>query len=267
MLASLHLWLIPLNPLLASVRPLPGDDVLRTSLSDAERERLAGFTHASARRANLLSRGMLRQVLSQHGPLAPADWQLQIGPQGKPALADAQRDALRLAFNVSHSGDWLAIVVLCGAQQGQELGVDIERVRPGVSTDSVMSRFFAPVEVTQLSSLEDAQRRQAFFDLWALKESFIKVTGQGLACPLDSFAFEISTLGCEPAPAGQNVPLAPANHGLQATEQGVAWNFVALSGAQTQGFGSRFARLTDEYRVALTTCASLNDVPIQSRYW
>ncbi|MCF1426393.1 MAG: 4'-phosphopantetheinyl transferase superfamily protein [Shewanella sp.] len=262
-LPSLHLWLIPLNPLIACVRPLPGDNELADCLSDVERVRLAGFTHAAAKRTNLLSRGMLRHVLSRHGTLSPADWKFVAGEQGKPALCESQRQAHRLAFNISHSGDWLGIGVLRGAQTGQELGIDIERFRTGVSSDSVMNRFFAPEEVEQLRQLDESKRREGFFDLWALKESFIKMTGQGLARPLGSFAFDICRLSCESG----YLPLTSVNHGLQADEHRVAWNFVTLSGPQTSGFGSRFARLTGVYRVALTTCASLNAVPIQSHFW
>ena len=43
----------------------------------------------------------------------------------------------------------------------------------------------------QLFWWAEAAQRQRFFDLWALKESFIKATGLGLAQSLKSFAFEL----------------------------------------------------------------------------
>jgi 4'-phosphopantetheinyl transferase len=39
---------------------------------------------------------------------------------------------------------------------------------------------------------EDDQRRSFFYDLWTLKESYIKAEGKGLSIPLDSFCFTIN---------------------------------------------------------------------------
>lgn len=42
-----------------------------------------------------------------------------------------------------------------------------------------------------MHSLAKDQRKCAFSRIWTLKEAYIKATGQGLACPLDGFAFDI----------------------------------------------------------------------------
>jgi 4'-phosphopantetheinyl transferase len=83
---------------------------------------------------------------------------------------------------LSHSGDW----VICGFA-AEEIGVDIEAhhsVHAGLA-----ERFFSPAEQTWLSQAPGADAaRKRFFDIWSLKESYIKAFGRGLACPLESFS-------------------------------------------------------------------------------
>ncbi|MCL1036339.1 4'-phosphopantetheinyl transferase superfamily protein [Shewanella submarina] len=262
---QLHVWFISLTD------PVEGisEAQMLDCLSQDERQRQAGFTHAKAGRANLVSRAMLRHVLSRHSDLAPHQWRFVTGEQGKPALCEQQTRQFGLGFNVSHSGDWLCIAVIegigvvKGAADQREIGVDIERFRRGVSVDSVLNRFFAPDESASLMAMPTALREQRFFDLWALKESFIKATGQGLARALDSFSYEISTLD-----GGAKIAVdTSADPRLQPGSGGVAWEFVALSGSHTHNFSSRFVRLTDEYRVALTCSASLDELPVVCRFW
>src|SRR5690606_23970266 len=55
-------------------------------------------------------------------------------------------------------------------------------------------RFFSPAEVEWLGSLPETRVREAFLDLWTLKESVLKAIGTGLATPLKSFTIEIDEL-------------------------------------------------------------------------
>lgn len=74
------------------------------------------------------------------------------------------------------------------------LGVDIERARASTHIFPILNHYFCAQESAALQALEDeACQRQRFFDLWALKESYIKATGLGLAQSLKSFAFECDT--------------------------------------------------------------------------
>jgi 4'-phosphopantetheinyl transferase len=66
------------------------------------------------------------------------------------------------------------------------VGVDVERVRP--FDMDLAERFFTPQENAFLRSAPEAERQLRFFDLWTLKESFLKAVGCGLAAPLNSFS-------------------------------------------------------------------------------
>ena len=99
------------------------------------------------------------------------------GENGKPYLDGVEN----LYFNVSHSGE-LAVCAIAPC----EVGCDVEKVRDRKL--AVARRFFTPEEYEVICSQENAEARQRlFFRFWTLKESFLKVTGEGLRLGLDSF--------------------------------------------------------------------------------
>ncbi|GAB1109260.1 MAG: 4'-phosphopantetheinyl transferase superfamily protein [Shewanella algae] len=185
---AVQLFLYPLR----QSEPLKIKD-LALCLTPAERERFARISHKEVKQRAITSRALLRQTLSTQAPLAAREWCFDYGPQGKPRLCDEQFQQTQLHFNLSHSGDWLLLALLKHPSPELQLGVDIERLRMRTAIDTVMRHYFAPFELQQLRNLDDATRREAFFDLWALKESYIKATGKGLAQPLDGFAFDLSS--------------------------------------------------------------------------
>jgi hypothetical protein len=74
------------------------------------------------------------------------------------------------------------------------VGIDVERTRPMRDLLEVAQRYFAPPEARSLKAMLDADRVSRFAELWTLKESYIKATGNGFAAPLDRFAFDLSHL-------------------------------------------------------------------------
>ncbi|MFG0454803.1 4'-phosphopantetheinyl transferase family protein [Shewanella mangrovisoli] len=200
--------------------PLTEMDVASTNacmalLSEDERAKVARYRAPKAQMNGLLVRAALRCVLSQglqarggaspYSPqrqIAPQDWCFEYGAKGKPSLNHEQFLSTGIEFNLSHSGDWLLIAL---AQDDDTdatantalprlgLGVDIERSRASTHIYPILNHYFSPIEAEGLLALEgeDAQR-QRFFDLWALKESYIKATGLGLAQSLKSFAFDLA---------------------------------------------------------------------------
>lgn len=87
-----------------------------------------------------------------------------------------------LHFNVSHSGEW----VVC-AISDEPVGIDIEEIKP--MDMEISRRFFSPIEHEQLVGLPETEQVDRFYELWTLKESFVKAVGMGLSMPLDSFSF------------------------------------------------------------------------------
>ncbi|MDF1856192.1 4'-phosphopantetheinyl transferase superfamily protein [Pseudooceanicola sp.] len=159
--------------------PLTGDDAhverMATLLSADESARAARFVFERDRRAHILARGRLRQVLADAMGKTPHDLTFAYGAHGKPALPDG------LEFNLSHS-DGLACLAL---HPEVELGVDIEAFRE--IEDGVAERFFSSREYADLSALPAAHWSAGFFRCWTRKEAVVKAIGDGLSIPLDAF--------------------------------------------------------------------------------
>lgn len=155
-------------------------------LSVDERARQARFRFDRDQRRYLVTRALVRTVLSRYAPVRPEDWAFSEGPSGRPAIATPQT-ASALEFNISHSAD----LVMLGVTSGRTLGIDTESIGARHVDIEGLDRYFAPQESAALLSLPSAERRRRFFELWTLKESYIKARGLGLAIPLDAFRFEL----------------------------------------------------------------------------
>jgi len=119
-------------------------------------------------------------VLADAVGAGPPDLVLTRGAHGKPALAGSS-----LHFNKSDSGE-LAAVALCDSR---EVGLDIEQHREVKRAERIARRFFSEAEQHALNALDEARRRQAFFDCWTVKEAVLKCDGGGLgAIPMASYS-------------------------------------------------------------------------------
>lgn len=99
-------------------------------------------------------------------------------PNGKPFI----REKPDFHFNLSHAGCWVVL-----AFGDSPVGVDVERIRPETDIASISRRFFAEEE--QRYILEDPdQSRSRFFEIWTVKESYIKFLGTGLKTDLTAFS-------------------------------------------------------------------------------
>jgi len=88
-------------------------------------------------------------------------------------------------FNVSHSGNW----VVC-AVDSSDVGIDIENIKP--IDFNVAKRFFSETEYNDLMNKTDSERLEYFYELWTLKESYIKAIGRGLSVSLNTFSFSVT---------------------------------------------------------------------------
>jgi 4'-phosphopantetheinyl transferase len=160
-------------------------------LSPEERARLHQFRFEVDRDQFLISRLLVRVVLSAHLGVAPDALVFSANEWGKPFLVSPAHS--RLQFNISHTRG----AVICGITLDQEIGVDLEAVQYSGDTDRLVSSAFAPAEIAALQALPAWRAARRFIDYWTLKEAYAKGRGLGLSLPLDAFTIELEE-GREP---------------------------------------------------------------------
>lgn len=151
--------------------------LLLEAASPKRRERARRFREREDACRSLVAEALVRRAFMLEAGLDVDESYFRYNAFGKPHIPGTG-----LHFNIAHSGAW----VICGID-AEELGVDIERhheVRSGIA-----ARFFAPEENALLEETRDpSERSRLFFQIWALKESYVKAIGKGLSCAFEDFA-------------------------------------------------------------------------------
>ncbi len=157
----------------------------RELLSAAEKEQEPRFYFARDRRRYLVTRALVRTVLSRYVSIHPKEWIFSTNAYGRPGIENAQARDACLSFNISHTHS----LIVLGVTMRRALGVDVENVRAREVSIQVADRYFAPQEVAALTATPPNQQQYRFFEYWTFKEAYIKARGMGLSLPLDKFSF------------------------------------------------------------------------------
>jgi len=175
---SVHLWQAFVPDL------LPQIDNLSLLLNDAEKERAGRFRFDLHRLRFVITRAILRYIISLYSQIPSQDIVFKTGSRGKPSLAQNTDD---LQFNASHSHD-MAIYALTTTAA---IGVDIEKMESHFN-DAVAERFFSSKEYADLAALPESEKVPAFYRIWAAREAIIKAMGEGLFASLPAFSINVS---------------------------------------------------------------------------
>jgi 4'-phosphopantetheinyl transferase len=156
-------------------------------LSNDEMQRYHRFHFQKHRHQYLLSRALVREVLSRYQVLPAKDLQFICNKYGKPQLYGPGYYS-SLHFNISHTDGLIVLAVSCR----NEVGVDVEILSRKTKVVELAERYFSAQECKELKDLEKEHITDRFFDLWTLKESYIKACGMGLSIPLKDFSFSFA---------------------------------------------------------------------------
>ncbi|MFC5475601.1 4'-phosphopantetheinyl transferase family protein [Paraherbaspirillum soli] len=160
-------------------------EAYRQLLSAEERRRAQRFLRERDRHRYLVTRALVRTVLSRFTGVAPASLIFKENRYGKPALCGMDFDKRTLSFNLSHCDDMIVLAIT----QDRELGVDVENIALRPAPINIAKRYFAEEEIVDLTALSVDAQGERFFEWWTLKEAYIKARGMGLSIPLDQFGF------------------------------------------------------------------------------
>jgi 4'-phosphopantetheinyl transferase len=172
---DVHVWRAPLEPAAQAL------DRLAAWLSPEETDRSRRFRFSRDRHGFVAAHGFLRLAVSRYLGVDPCDLEFDAGASGKPRLADAGSEDLR--FNLAHT-DGMALIAVT---RGREVGVDIERIKPGFDWAELAPRYFSAPERAGLDALPAPQRSRAGYEIWTRKEAWVKAVGTGLTTDLLDF--------------------------------------------------------------------------------
>lgn len=141
---------------------------LLESVGVKRREKILRYYKSEDRKRSLGAGIIIEQILKENGL---SEDHLKYSENGKP-VAD------NLFFNVSHAGDYVV-----GVSSDCDVGCDIEKIID--APIEIAEHYFNQSEIEYIKSESD--KNKAFFTLWTLKESYMKMTGMGMSLPLDSF--------------------------------------------------------------------------------
>lgn len=179
--AEIHLWLAFYDEITEERL----HSAYRELLNAAEKEQEPRFYFARDRRRYLVTRALVRTVLSRYVSIHPKEWIFSTNAYGRPDLVNAEARKACLSFNVSHTHS----LIVLGVTKRRALGVDVENFREREVSIDIARRYFAPQEVTVLTAVPADQRQYRFFEYWTFKEAYIKARGMGFSLPLDKFSF------------------------------------------------------------------------------
>lgn len=167
---DVHVWLAWIDESASNIERyikfLPPHEV-------AQAERFQGVPN---RHRYIVTRGLLRAILSRYLQTKPECLRFFSNEHGKPFLA-FPGGAQAVNFNLSHSSE-LALFAI--THQERRIGVDLERIRTIVSVDQIAEKFFSSAECAAFEIMPEPLKSQSFLRSWTRMEAYIKALGMDL---------------------------------------------------------------------------------------
>lgn len=139
-------------------------------LPEERQQRIHNMKQEKSRKQSMGAGLLLQKVLALYHM---EDAKVFVGEQGKPMIEG-------LEFSLSHSAD----LVIC-AVSDKPVGCDVEKVRK--TQTNVAERYFSRAERKYLGRFVEGEYDKEFLRLWTMKESYAKMTGEGMALTLGNF--------------------------------------------------------------------------------
>lgn len=151
---------------------------LMSLISHEKNERIKRYRFLDDIKRTLYGDILIRYLICKANKMKNDEIIINRNKFGKPFI----KDLTDFHFNISHSGEW----VVC-ATNNKEVGIDVERIK---NIDlNIAKRHFSEFEYKSL--MKQRNKIDYFYELWTLKESYIKYIGTGLQLPLNSFSIKI----------------------------------------------------------------------------
>jgi 4'-phosphopantetheinyl transferase len=186
-------------------------------LSLGEQQRLAAIVTERRRAQFLAARWQARCLLSEVLGGRPCDWSLA-APSDAPPQVQGRDD---LFLSVSHSSDRTAC-----ALASVPVGLDLEQPRRQRDITGLVCLCCTPGEQALFAGRDDAARAALFYELWTVKEAWLKQRGEWIA------PRRLRQLDARPAEDGEIRTWTGEDWQLAVTARDVRWRTTAPSVAR-----------------------------------
>lgn len=151
-------------------------------LDSNRRDKIHRIKNEAERNRSIYAGLLLRYAFLKEGR-TQSEWSqitITTGQYGKPELTGYGE----FHYSLSHSGEW----VIC-AVDNRPIGVDIQQMRP--YRIQLAKRFYHEKEYEYLCNITDENlRKMNFYQMWAAKESYAKLTGRGIGAGINKYLVE-----------------------------------------------------------------------------
>lgn len=151
--------------------------IFETYLTSERVSKLKKFKFKEDYLRSLYGEILVRYLVNKKFFISNSQIKINYSKYGKPYIENLKN----FQFNISHSGDW----VVC-AYGKENIGVDIEKIETAYLNISEM--YFSKSEHKMLCEKSKNEQNVYFYQLWTLKESYLKYMGKGLSVSLNSFS-------------------------------------------------------------------------------
>lgn len=170
---------------IADVKSLLDPEKYEAAYKTVDEKRKQKIDRFLCEKDKLLSLGaglLLRKALLNEGI---SDAEIEQLPGGKPYLKNHED----VFFSLSHSGTSVMCVIA-----DVPVGCDIEEIRKPPA--AVVKRLFSAREQNVFLGLENDAQAEYFYTLWTARESYLKMTGEGLRGMKNDLSISLP-LGCQ----------------------------------------------------------------------
>ncbi|WP_419893525.1 4'-phosphopantetheinyl transferase family protein [Oceanobacillus kimchii] len=149
-------------------------------LSKEERRRLLRIKNKRTFYQSLIGKILIRYILIKKYNYSPNNINIKLSKYGKPYLDDTNN----INFNIAHSHKLVAAIF----DDSHTVGVDLEK-KNSIDLNNI-DGVFCDFERKVFEGKSVNERLDYFYDIWTLKESYLKNIGHGLSISLASFGFK-----------------------------------------------------------------------------
>jgi 4'-phosphopantetheinyl transferase len=171
--SRLQLWCCDLD----DPRVLPYCD--ESVLAADELRRAGSFRIERQRQLFIRRRALRRFLLGRFLGISPQSLCFVETSLGKPQLPPSS--PAHCEFSTSHSENVFAMAIAAE----DEIGVDVEVLRPDWNLEPVAAMYLGRRRIAQLETFPTSERQKQILRFWSLREAFAKATGHGIAQPHD----------------------------------------------------------------------------------